>query len=201
VPYVLTVDQVASRTRPDLVDATLTRLRPLPTVLPFTRTVGDEFQGLLGDPLSVLDAILVLMRDTSWHVGLGIGPVEQPLPADDPRSARGAAFLAARSAVDRAKNEAAHLAVVAAAPAEPEGIDVEAVLRLLAEVRRRRTDAGWEVADLAVQGLTQAETADRLGITRQAVQQRLRTAGWAAEESARPTVARLLARAERSAGS
>src|SRR3954452_8427200 len=123
--YVLTVDQVASRTRPDLVDATLTRLSPLPTVLPFTRTVGDEFQGLLGDPLSVLDAILVLMRDTSWHVGLGIGPVAHPLPADVPGSAGGAASLAARRPVDRAKNEASHLAEVAAAPAEPEGADVE----------------------------------------------------------------------------
>ena len=198
----LTVDQRASRNTPDEVDRTIADLDALTgvaTLLPFRRTVGDEFQGLLEDAVSVLAAILTLMRTQRWHVGLGIGPVEHPLPADgDPARARGAAFLAARTAVDQAKSDPHHLAVVAPdAPAA--AYDVKAVLDLLDTVRRGRTGAGWEVADLAAAGLTQAASAERLGVSRQAVQQRLRTAGWATEDAVRPTLVRLLARVEEAA--
>ena len=49
--------------------------------IPVTRTVGDEFQALFGpDPLSVVDATLTLMREGTWHVGVGIGRVEEPPP-------------------------------------------------------------------------------------------------------------------------
>ena len=111
--FVLTVDQIDSRRQGDLVDSIIHDLAAIEVLLPFTRTVGDEFQGLLADPLSVVTAILMLMRGEQWHIGLGIGPVERPLPAD-PRSARGDAFIAARSAVDRAKTDQSHLAVESA---------------------------------------------------------------------------------------
>jgi hypothetical protein len=168
----------------------------VPTLLPFRRTVGDEFQGLLDDPVSVLGAILSLMRTTTWHLGVGIGPVDRPLPPDgDPTRAHGPAFVAAREAVDGAKSDPHHLAVVAADAAD-EAYDVKTVLDLLDTVRQGRTRAGWEVADLAQTGLTQAAAADRLSISRQAVQQRLRAAGWAVEDAVRPTLVRLLARAD-----
>src|SRR4051795_8555918 len=122
MPYVLTVDQRASREAVDEVDGTIELLRHRPdltVVLAFARTVGDEFQGLLDDPVSVLAAILTLMRAQVWHVGLGIGPVDQPLPEDgDPRRARGAAFFAARESVDEAKADPHHLTV--RAPGAPD---------------------------------------------------------------------------------
>jgi hypothetical protein len=194
--FVLTVDQRGSRSASDEVDHGIAQLAELPTLLPFRRTVGDEFQGLLDDPVSVLAAILTLMRTSSWHVGLGIGPVDQPLPRDgDATRARGAAFLAAREAVEQAKSDPHHLAVVARG-ATDEAFDVKAVLDLLDTVRQGRTEAGWEVVELARSGLTQAASADRLAISRQAVQQRLRAAGWSVEEAVRPTLVRLLARAD-----
>lgn len=204
VPYVLTVDQVDSRARGDLVAGALSRLAHVPTRLPFVRTVGDEFQGLLEDPVSVLDVILGLMRTGhhpstdnpgEWHVGLGIGSVEGPLPTDS-RSARGAAFLAARAAVERAKATSQQVCIEAAQRAKTEAADTEVVLRLLAAVRARRTAQGWEAADLAAQGHNQAEIAERLGVSRQAISQRLAAAGWALESAARPVLARLLARTE-----
>ena len=63
-------------------------------------------------------------------------------------------------------------------------------------VRQGRTRAGWEVTDLAQTGLTQAGAAERLSISRQAVQQRLRAAGWAVEDAVRPTLVRMLVRAD-----
>ena len=50
---VLTVDQRASRTGPDLVPATLDALAQHRSVLPFERTVGDELQGAIADPDSL----------------------------------------------------------------------------------------------------------------------------------------------------
>src|SRR5262245_52230080 len=131
MPYVLTVDQVGSRHRPDAVAATLRTLAAEFGELSLTRTVGDEFQALLSEPVSVTDAILTLMREGEWHVGLGIGGVEHPVPADL-REARGPAFLAARQAVEEAKDRADHLRIVASAapgaPAEHAAHDAEVLL-------------------------------------------------------------------------
>lgn len=196
MPFVLTVDQVESRETGDAVDAARERLAAVDTILPFTRTVGDEFQGLLGDAASVVDAILLLMRDEQWHIGLGIGSVEQPLPADS-RAARGPAFLCARTAVEAAKTEPSHLAVVAAAAGEPEAYDAQAVWRLVAALRRRRSASGWQAVDLMLAGRTQSEAARELQVSRQAVGQRLQAAGWDLEAAIRPTLARLLDRADR----
>jgi hypothetical protein len=140
---VLTVDQIASRRRRDLVAPTMATLADRLPGVPATRTVGDEFQLLFtADPLSVVTAILLLMRENDWHVGVGIGPVQVPTPADL-REARGPAFVAARQAVDAAKERPDHLRVVATSPAEPEAEEAEVVLRLLLALRARRTPAGW----------------------------------------------------------
>jgi hypothetical protein len=198
MPFVITADQIDSRTQGDLVDGALQRLSSVATVLPFTRTVGDELQGLMDDSMSVVDAIVILMRSEDWHLGLGIGPVERPLP-DDTRRARGPAFVCARTAVTAAKTEPSHLCVVATREEDHEAYDVQAVLRLTAAVRRRRSDPGWEAVDLVSAGSTQSEAAERLGISRQAVGQRLQAASWSVEEAVRPTLVRLLTRADRAA--
>ena len=195
----LTVDQIASRRRRDLVAATMAELTGRFPGVPVTRTVGDEFQVLFAtEPVSVVDAILTLMREGTWHVGVGIGRVEEPTP-EDLREARGPAFLAARRAVDEAKARSDHLRVVATPPAEDEAQEAEVLLRLVLALRTRRSPAGWAAADLSDEGLTQAEIGDRLGISRQAVHQRLVAAQWSLDVAARPVAARLLARADAAA--
>jgi hypothetical protein len=193
----MTVDQAESRTQDDLVEPMLARLDQVVTLVPFTRTVGDEFQGLLADPMSVVDVTLDLMRSGSWHIGIGIGRVDRPLP-NDARRARGPAFLAARLAVEAAKREPVHISV-ASAPEVPEARDADVALRLVAALRDRRTEPGWQAVDLMAGGLTRAEIASRLQISRQAVGQRLQAAQWSLEREARPLLARLFAKAEEAA--
>jgi hypothetical protein len=199
MPYVLTVDQIDSRTGADRVGPVLAQLADVPTVLPFTRTVGDEFQGLLDQELSVVDVILILMREAHWHIGLGIGSVEEPFTSGDPRSARGPAFLAARTAVERAKLELSHIAVAAVDGSMDETTDVQTVLRLVEGLLDKRTEAGWQAVDLLRTGHTRGQIAAQLQISRQAVGQRLQAAHWTLEEEASPTLGRLLRRADRSA--
>jgi hypothetical protein len=193
VPYVLTVDQRASRRSPDRVPEVLRRLNSdVPTVLGFERTAGDEFQGVLADPDTVVEVVLQLVRAGTWSIGVGAGPVQTPLPQST-RAGAGPAFLSARRAVDAAKQRPARLAVRGAVPVDAG--DAQAVLTALAVVVERRSDQAWEAIALVGSGRTQADAATELGISRQAVGQRLAAGLWDLERELRPTASRLLTRA------
>lgn len=178
---VLTVDQRGSRRSPDLVADVLARLPEVPALRPFEQTVGDEFQGVLDDPVALPPVVETLLRDGSWHVGIGVGDVEEPLPAHA-RAGRGAAYLHARQAVTTAKSSPWHLRVVGD---DPGTRALETVLWLWAAVLARRTARGWEVADLVAEDLSYDEVAQRLGITPSAVSQRAAAAGLVESRRAR----------------
>jgi hypothetical protein len=193
VPYVLTVDQRGSRRGPDRVGDALRLLEgSVPVLLGFERTAGDEFQGVLGDPADVVDVALRLVRMGGWSIGVGAGPVQTPLP-ESTRAGAGPAFLAARRAVDAAKQRPFRLAVRGAVP--PEAADAQAVLSALAGLVERRSEQAWAAIELVEEGRTQSDAATALGISRQAVGQRLAAGMWELEKELRPTAARLLARA------
>ena len=193
MPYVLTVDQRASRRGPDRVAGALAELGAgVPALLPFERTAGAEFQGVLDTPDAVVDVAVRLVRLGGWSIGIGAGPVQTPLPPST-RAATGPAFLSARRAVDAAKQRPVRLAVRGASPADAG--DAQSVLSALAVLVSRRSDQAWEAIELVDSGRTQAEAAAALGISRQAVGQRLAAASWELERELRPTAARLLARA------
>lgn len=201
--WVLTIDQQGSRRVGDRVEGLLDLLgdyvadpeRAPHLVLPFERTVGDEVQAVVGTSGLAVELALHVLRIGGWSVGIGAGEVDRPLPASS-RAGSGDAFVQAREAVEAAKSRmrAVPIAVRGADPAP--AAEAEAVLALLGAIAARRSTAGWAVIDLLSaqdQPLRQEDVADRLGITQQAVSQRLRTALWAEEVAARPAAARLLA--------
>jgi hypothetical protein len=192
--FVLTVDQRHSRRGHDRVEELLGWLAHQPGVLrDFERTAGDEVQGVMDDAAAVVDLVLGLVRRGEWSVGIGAGPVREPLPPST-RSGSGPAFELARKAVEQAKSSPSLLAVGAQDRARAAA--AQAALDLLSSVVQRRTDPGWQAVDLMRRGTTQTEIADRLGITKQAVSQRLRAATWAAEMAGRDLAAQLLAAAD-----
>lgn len=195
--FVITADQVGSRTGPDLATETLPALQARHgdrLTLPVDRNAGDEVQALTADAETALSLILELTRDELWSVGVGIGAVRHPLPAQT-RAASGDAFVAARTAVGRAKKSPTRLAVDAVA--DPRAArDVEALTDLLLTLRGNRSAAGWELYDLISAGLTQAEAGERLGITPQSVSDRARAANLRVELAAVPALTRLLASAD-----
>lgn len=192
--FVLTVDQRASRRDIDRVDDILVALRDARLVRPFERTAGDEVQAVTDDPAAVVDLVLELLRRGNWSIGVGTGPVELPLPRQT-RAGRGRAFEHARVAVERAKNAPGQAAVEG--EDHDSAADADAALTLLAALVLRRSEQGHEAVELARRGLSQAQIADRLDISRQAVSQRLAAAGWQAEQPGRELVRRLLERADR----
>jgi hypothetical protein len=149
-------------------------------------------------------------------VGIGIGPVNEPQPVS-PREGSGAAFVAARQAVDRAKAAASHVPVAVVSGGVRRGAAVtgdaeagaracanaEAVLRLVGRLIRERTEAQWRVVDAlrAKNGRDpgrhgqQKQVARELGISEQSVSRAIIRSGWQEEWAARPAVEMLLATA------
>ena len=200
--FVLTVDQQRSTTRGDKVPDFLARAEVWSArldgiELPFERTVGDEVQAVVSSPSTALALVLEIVRLSGWRAGVGVGEVQDPLP-EHSREASGPAFVRARAAIDRAKRRSSAVPVAIQGGDGPASADVEAVVHLLGAVVERRSTAGWEVVDLLVDlersgaDATQREVARRLGVSEQAVSQRVRAALWAEERAARPVAARLL---------
>ena len=189
--FVMTIDQQRSRKSADAVPALLDVLNSSYAdhlVLGFERTAGDEVQGLVAESSVVVDITVKLLRAGIWSIGIGVGPVEKPLPKSV-RAARGAAFIHARTVVERAKN-APH--GVALDGFKPDAAHAESALWLLASVVGRRTEAGWEAVEAVQSTTTQAEAAKKLRISPQAVNSRLHVAGWKEERRGRELVAHLI---------
>lgn len=195
---VITADQRDSTHGADLAGAAVDDLNKRyahALVLPVDRNAGDEIQAMLTDPAVALELALGLVRTGQWSVGCGIGAVRRPLP-ENTREAAGPSFVAARDAVSRAKR-ARHRFALSIDAAQPlSESDVAPLLELLLLVRSRRTAEGWELFDLFVAGLTQAEAAKRLDISPQAASQRARAAGIRIELAALAPLARLLGQAD-----
>lgn len=123
----MTIDQQGSRDRSDEVPRLLETLARVETQRGFERTIGDEVQGVLDSPEEVVLAVRLLAAQTGWHIGIGVGSVDTPLPTS-PAEGRGEAFYAARRAVEAAKTAPAHLVVD---PATEHLRLAESALRLL----------------------------------------------------------------------
>jgi len=200
--YVVTIDQKASRSSEDGVPELLRVLRlqltgNLAPVVPFSRSVGDEIQGVLDTPEQVYAVFRTLMRLGGWYMGIGVGRVKEPLPK---RSAdgNGPAFIHARGAVEDAKVRRGSCPVSVRAEVVERAAEVQALLRLTGTLLMSRTAAAWEAvhlvstADAQPTGLTQADVAQHLGISVAAVSRRLITASYDEERAVLPLVARLL---------
>ena len=190
--YVLTLDQRGSRRSADLVaewQDTLNDDFAGGLRLPFARTMGDEMQALVRDPRSLVDLVLRASRDEEWWVGIGLGEVERPI-GETARDSRGPAFVNARTAVEAAKRRVWGCAV----RGDPEelALRLEDCFSMLVFIRRARTERGWETVDLASRGMDGPAIASQLDISKQAVSQRLRAAGYAEERRGRELAVSLL---------
>jgi hypothetical protein len=181
--FAVVADQISSRTDIDLVPAALAQLEAVHTVLPFERTAGDELQGLLDSPAALVATIGALTRLAGWRLGVGLGPVDQPLP-DSTRAARGPAYLAARSAITAARKQPTSFALRVAESVGDDrygelvaaGEAAETAVWLWRGVLTRRSPEGWELMDLLDLGHHKADAARELGISASAVSQRLASA-------------------------
>lgn len=165
------------------------------------RAVVSTPEGLLGlvdDPTTAVDLVLEALRRPGWCVGVGAGPLDEPLPKDA-RDASGPAMTLAAQALRASRSRSRAIPTAVRGVDRLRAEDAEAVLVALASLGVRRSPEGWAAIDATRRAgvrHTQAEAARALGVSQQAVSQRLTAAQWAAEAAARPVAARLLDEAQ-----
>lgn len=194
--FVLTIDQRDSRHHSDRVPQFLADLNGAVQdylVLPFERTAGDELQAVTDHPGVIIHCAEQVIRQSGWYLGVGVGPIEQPLPVSS-RHGRGQAYFAAREAVEQAKRSDPPVLMftntVHASRVQEAGV----VLRMLCSIWQRRTDAGWEAVEAMRSGryAHQRDAAQDLGISAQAFSRRLQVAYWELELEVLPLLMGLL---------
>ncbi|NUP74172.1 MAG: MarR family transcriptional regulator, partial [Sinomonas sp.] len=160
--------------------------------------VGDEVQGVFASPEGAIGAGLVAMRPDAcggvrWNVGIGVGPLGEPLPPDI-RDVTGLGLVYSRRAVERAQHIKDEAAIAVDGPDRALAAEAAAILRLLGLTVARRTTAEWRVLDLLTPGVRgqQRAVAEALGITAQAVSKAIARSHWNEEFEARPAAAHLM---------
>lgn len=189
----ITIDQRRSRTSVDAVPALLEDLDTYSLVRAFERTAGDEVQGLTDDASTAVDLVVDVASRRDWWVGVGVGPVDEPIPRSV-RASRGPALVSARHAVERA-----HRQTVGIALEGPDARHAETALLALVSIVADRTPEGREAVDAMAGVTTQKEAATTLGISAQAMSRRLRVARWEDERRMRDLAVHLIEQIDRRA--
>ncbi|WP_342319754.1 MarR family transcriptional regulator [Corynebacterium mayonis] len=166
--------------RAELVRRSADALATLPGVGTFEVVGVEDIRAHVDDAEAALNLIMALLSDANWAVGLGI------------TTAGSALFVASeavgsRPGVVTTKVSTSHPGTAAE--------DIDAAFALLGQVLNKRTFEGREATSLLRAGYNQNEAAAELGISKQAMSQRLQAAGWRAEQAGWKLVLNLIARA------
>jgi DNA-binding CsgD family transcriptional regulator len=148
-------------------------------------TVGDEFQGLFHDPTVLPQVIRRLETSVSGvdvRLGIGRGPIHTDL-REYAIGMDGPAWFEARRAIQEAK-KGRRLGGVFAGFGQRDDLTLNGLARALHHARTRLTARQRTLLEALLENETQTQVADRVGVTRQAVNKQARAAGWEAYQEA-----------------
>ncbi|MDO4898745.1 MAG: hypothetical protein Q3965_05485 [Rothia sp. (in: high G+C Gram-positive bacteria)] len=125
-------------------------------------------------PQNLLATAQFLARQGTWHIGIGAGHINQPLPSEA-RAGSGQAYYNARSAVERAKKSPGHIAFEGETRFAPL---IEASLQLVMGLEEDRNDTWQNMGELYNQGMTQKAIAEHCETHQSAVSRALKQGRW-----------------------
>lgn len=174
------------KARAHVVERSAEALASLPGVGAVAVLGVEDIRTVVESPEHALNLIMALLSDGNWAIGIGIAP-----GTDD------AADNAAAEASTKAVGVRAGQVKVAVKQrgASTDAADIAAAFALLAHVLHKRTYEGREATSLVRSGMNQNEAANTLGISKQAISQRLQAAGWPAEQAGWQLALNLITRA------
>lgn len=166
--------------------AALSRLDGVGKVVP---SGVEELTARPRDAVATTTLTLALLAAGDWSVGIGVSPAGDADAADV--AAAGVLGKGGRAGAVRVR-------IRTGDPGGKElSDDIAAAFTLLHHVISRRSPEGREATNLVRAGWTQVEAAAELGVSKQAINQRLQAAGWHAEEAGWSLAVHLLERAAR----
>ncbi|MDR7329359.1 MarR family transcriptional regulator [Corynebacterium guangdongense] len=167
------------RRRAELVRRSAEALSRLDGVAGFELLGVEDIRSTVDDPETLANVVMALLSDGSWAIGIGVDTAEW---AED--AATVALGAGGRAGVVKARVRSPHAGTL--------GEDISAAFLLMSHVLAKRTVEGREATSLVRSGLNQNEAAAELGISKQAMSQRLQAAGWQAEQAGWKLVVNLL---------
>ncbi|MDO5077435.1 MarR family transcriptional regulator [Corynebacterium sp.] len=171
--------------RADLVRRSAAALSTLEGVGEFELLGVEDICAVIASAQAATDTTMALLAAGDWAVGIGISA-----RAERAKDIAGAALgKHARSGTVKVRIDAR------GGEAAARATDVAAVFTLLGHVLAKRSPEGREATALMRSGLNQNEAARELGISKQAMSQRLQAAGWQAETAGWELAVHMLERA------
>ncbi|MDN6137682.1 MAG: MarR family transcriptional regulator [Corynebacterium casei] len=165
--------------RAELVERSAAALSTLDGVGEFEFLGVEDICAKVDTATAVCEVAMALLADGSWAISIGISHDDAKKtatrglkPSARPRQVYAtiepaiATGTGSKAAKDKAKKDASNIV---------------AAFALLSFVLGKRTAEGREATSLVRSGFNQNEAAEELGISKQAMSQRLQAAGWAAE--------------------
>lgn len=174
------------KARATVVERSAEALSSLPGVAGFEVLGVEDIRSHVADAEAALNLIMALLSDGNWAIGLGIADgSDNSAPSD--ASATATAAVGTRAGQVRV--------IVDRQNATTEAADIAATFALMSHVLHKRTYEGREATSLVRRGMNQNEAAATLGISKQAMSQRLQAAGWPAEQAGWQLALNLITRA------
>lgn len=154
----------------------------------------EEIESIPATAEAVLTLVMALLAAGDWAIGIGIAKDSDPKAGADDSAEK--ALSAAHSVLAKG-GKAGHVKTRICSSdkkAHAMAEDISAAFALLHHVISRRSPEGREATHLMRAGWTQVEAAAELGVSKQAINQRLAAAGWNAELAGWNLAAHLLER-------
>lgn len=179
--------------RAELVARSAEALSTLEGVGTFDVIGVEDICAVIDTPEAVADTTMALLSAGEWAVGIGIIPASVKAVDEQVKKLAGSALgTRARIGSVKVKVKAQR---GGKEDADRWAADIASCFLLLATVLSKRSAEGREATSYMRRGYNQNEAAEELGITKQAMSQRLQAAGWHAETAGWQLAVNLLARA------
>ncbi|MDN6262831.1 MarR family transcriptional regulator [Corynebacterium casei] len=180
--------------RAELVERSAAALSTLDGVGEFEFLGVEDICADVDTATAVCEVVMALLADGSWAISIGVSG------SDAKKTATEGLKLAARPGQVYATVEPTVAAGTgskdAKEKAKKNSANIVSAFALLSFVLGKRTAEGREATSLVRSGLNQNEAAEELGISKQAMSQRLQAAGWAAEGAGWQLAVNLIAAAD-----
>ncbi|WP_080794892.1 MarR family transcriptional regulator [Corynebacterium pacaense] len=179
--------------RAELVGRFAEALSTLDGVGEFEKLGVEDIRANIDSATAACDVVMALLAAGDWAIGIGVVPGAD---TDDDAHLREMAVEAAGDALrPTARSGVVRVRISGARRDDVRAFNISAAFALLSQVLGKRSIEGREATSLVRSGLNQNEAAEELGISKQAMSQRLQAAGWHAEQAGWQLAVNLLAQA------
>lgn len=180
--------------RAELVERSAAALSTLEGVGEFDFLGVEDICADVDTATAVCEVVMALLADGSWAISIGVSSSAAKKTATEglkPAARPGQVYATVEPTVAAGTGSKA-----AKEKAKKNSANIVSAFALLSFVLGKRTAEGREATSLVRSGLNQNEAAEELGISKQAMSQRLQAAGWAAEGAGWQLAVNLIAAAD-----